>query len=204
MARKKGSEKPKGFYKQGGRVKPITEKKGIKESDMRISVKGNNDRIRVVGKEEFDKDVKKGTGFNVNVSSPNDTNNQNISIKKIANDWNNLTPEQKEIAFGDIWQYYSDKESTFAQYNYGNTTWDNLPERFKIQYIKKMEKQEEWHQALIKQNKERMDKISPASRAKVWEAMGGEKDINSLNFEDSRKLWMEHGKYPYANLRFIR
>lgn len=47
MARKKGSEKPKGFYKQGGRVKPITEKKGVMESDMKISVKGNNDRIKI-------------------------------------------------------------------------------------------------------------------------------------------------------------
>ena len=47
MARKKGSEKPKGFYKQGGRVKPITEKKGVKESDMKISVQGNNDRIKI-------------------------------------------------------------------------------------------------------------------------------------------------------------
>lgn len=47
LARKKGSEKPKGFYKQGGKTKPINEKKGVKESDMKISVKGNNDTIRV-------------------------------------------------------------------------------------------------------------------------------------------------------------
>lgn len=49
LARKKGSEKPKGFYKQGGKSKPISEKKGVRESDMKIDVKGNNDRIKVDG-----------------------------------------------------------------------------------------------------------------------------------------------------------
>ena len=38
---------PKGFFKEGGKTKPRFEKKGIKESDMRISVKGNNDTITV-------------------------------------------------------------------------------------------------------------------------------------------------------------
>lgn len=60
------------------------------------------------------------------------------------------------------------------------------------------EEQEQWHNTLKAQNKDRMSKISPENQARVWAAMGGKKDIDSLNFEDSRKLWQEHGKYPYA------
>lgn len=53
---------PKGFFKENGKTKPRFEKKGIKESDMNISIKGNNDMIKVdvpkkskvQVKEEFD------------------------------------------------------------------------------------------------------------------------------------------------------
>ena len=127
--------------------------------------------------------------------------------KKINEErWDNLSKKEKEEYFGDWYQYHSDDERKFAKYNYGDVKYEKLPEQFK----KRLSQGkygginiEHW-ETLKKQNKERMSKISPASRAAVWKAMGGEKDIDSLNFEDSRKLWMEHGKYPYADLRFVR
>lgn len=42
--------KPKGYFKEGGKTKPITPKKGITEDQMKISVKGNNDTIEVGAK----------------------------------------------------------------------------------------------------------------------------------------------------------
>lgn len=48
LARKKGSEKPKGFYKQGGKTKPINEKKGIREDNF--SNRPIEDKIAVTKK----------------------------------------------------------------------------------------------------------------------------------------------------------
>lgn len=39
--------KPKGYFREGGKTKPITQKKGITEDKLNVSVKGNNDTIEV-------------------------------------------------------------------------------------------------------------------------------------------------------------
>lgn len=101
----------KGFAKHGnGKAHPITEKKGIKESDMNISVKGNNDRIRVVGRKEFDKDVRNGVGKNVKVTDARNHESQMLEGKnfeqrnEIPISPMNLAGEMIEVPFEEgVW-----------------------------------------------------------------------------------------------------
>ena len=180
MARKKGSEKPKGFYKQGGRVKPITDKKGVKESDMKISVKGNNDTIRV--------DSKKPSGIL-------HRNNQNAIMIPLdeTNLWDNASLEDRleQLRYLGI-DANSKNGKIFIWKSYSE-----LPKHIQIELTKFKLKRDQDTNTLRQQNKERMSRISAENRARVWNAMGGIKDIDMLNYEDSRRLWQEHGKYPY-------
>ena len=45
--------------------------------------------------------------------------------------WNLLSNSEKEAKFGDWLADYSDDESSFAQYNYGNISYNELPQGFK-------------------------------------------------------------------------
>lgn len=87
---------PKGFAtNQGGKKHPVFEKKGIKESDLKISVKGNNDTI-VVGKSK-----EKSKFVQINKDNVNDIEATEITLGVLSDGEfyrKVINPESKNIA----------------------------------------------------------------------------------------------------------
>lgn len=108
---------PKGFFKEGGKTKPRFEKKGIKESDMRISVKGNNDTITV--------GTKKSTGGMERHREPWKQLPESERRELIPRIWNEtLTESEKNSALDEL----IGDNVKFSEYReFMNSKWSDLP-----------------------------------------------------------------------------
>lgn len=123
-------EKIKGYAKhKNGKTHPIHEKNGIKESDLNISVKGNNDTISV-------NTNKKRRGTQPTIIGLIEKKKVEGLMKQIAEDWDKLSSKEKQEKFED-WMLYKqnsmneDNEENWIRYNYGDIEFNKLPENFK-------------------------------------------------------------------------